>query len=224
MRTHRPWTTALALLVALVLGVAAGSTGTATAAGLTKKTVKKIAAQVVAKQAPSLTVARAARADQAASASTAANVQGFSAASLTTTPTVFTIAPGGGPYNQVALWTLPQAAPGAYTFDYSAAIVPPNGTTAACGFVNPDTLNGVFGATSVTFSTSLVAALVSGTATHTVAAGDKVAFFCQIPSGSFSVGSFGISISQTLLNGSTAGAPLTVTTPIPRPGRPLAVR
>jgi hypothetical protein len=59
----------LVAVVALVLG----SFGTATAAGLTKGSVKKIATKVVKKQAPSLSVAHATSADTATTAATATN-------------------------------------------------------------------------------------------------------------------------------------------------------
>ena len=63
------WSPLLALVavVALVLG----SFGTATAAGLSAKQVKKIAAKVVKKQAPRLSVSHAKTADSASTASTA---------------------------------------------------------------------------------------------------------------------------------------------------------
>jgi hypothetical protein len=62
----------LMVLVAVV-ALALGSFGTATAAGLTKAKVKKIATQVVNKKASSLTVANATNATNAANAATAAN-------------------------------------------------------------------------------------------------------------------------------------------------------
>ena len=61
----------LALCVAVVLVL--GSSGGATAGALTKGAVKKIAAKVVKKQAPKLSVAHAATAGSATNAANAAN-------------------------------------------------------------------------------------------------------------------------------------------------------
>jgi hypothetical protein len=58
-------------VLALLLG-AFGSSGASQAAALTSKSVKKIAAKVVKKQAPSLSVAHAGTADKATTATTAA--------------------------------------------------------------------------------------------------------------------------------------------------------
>jgi len=56
------------LVLVAVVALLLGSLGTATAAGLTTKKVKKIAAKVVKKSGPSLSVAHAATADSAVSA------------------------------------------------------------------------------------------------------------------------------------------------------------
>jgi hypothetical protein len=53
------------LVLVAVIALVIGSFGTATAAGLTKKSVKKIAAKVVTKAAPGLSVAHATTADNA---------------------------------------------------------------------------------------------------------------------------------------------------------------
>ena len=78
-------TTALPLLVlTAVLALVLGSLGTATAAGLTKGAVKKIATKVVKKQAPQLSVAHA------ASAGTATTLAGQPATAFQTNATVYT--------------------------------------------------------------------------------------------------------------------------------------
>ena len=59
------------LVVVAVVALVLGSFGTATAAGLTKGQVKKIAAKVVKKQAPTLSVAHAKTADTATNATNA---------------------------------------------------------------------------------------------------------------------------------------------------------
>ncbi len=71
------------LVVVAVVALVLGSFGTATAAGLTKSSVKKIATKVVNKKAPTLSVARAKTADTATTATTAAsatNLNGLPAA------------------------------------------------------------------------------------------------------------------------------------------------
>jgi hypothetical protein len=72
----------LVLVVAVAMAFALGSLGTATASGLSKGAVKKIAAKVVKKQAPTLSVAHATTAD---TASTAGTLQGSTANQLKTT-------------------------------------------------------------------------------------------------------------------------------------------
>jgi hypothetical protein len=69
---HRSRGLVLVAVLALMLG-AFGSTGVANAAALTSKQVKKIAAKVVKKQAPNLSVANAKTAGTATSAANAAN-------------------------------------------------------------------------------------------------------------------------------------------------------
>jgi hypothetical protein len=67
-----PKTVAVVALVALVLGVF-GATSSSYAAGLTKGAVKKIAAKVVDKKAPGLSVGKAKTADTATNATNATN-------------------------------------------------------------------------------------------------------------------------------------------------------
>ena len=64
------------LVLVAVLALVLGSVGTATAAGLTTSQVKKIAAKVVKKSAPSLSVAHATTADTATTAGTATTLLG----------------------------------------------------------------------------------------------------------------------------------------------------
>ncbi|WP_028650372.1 hypothetical protein [Nocardioides halotolerans] len=59
------------LVLSLVAALALGTAGSATASGITRSTVKKLAAKVVDKKAASLSVAHAATADSATSATTA---------------------------------------------------------------------------------------------------------------------------------------------------------
>jgi hypothetical protein len=65
MKPPRSLRITLAIVLALVLAFALGSVGTASASGLTKGAVKRIAAKVVKKAAPTLSVAHASTADNA---------------------------------------------------------------------------------------------------------------------------------------------------------------
>jgi hypothetical protein len=73
----------IAILLAVTLAFALGSVGTASASGLTKGAVKRIAAKVVKKAGPGLSVAHASTADTAVNA-TALNGQPASAYQTTT--------------------------------------------------------------------------------------------------------------------------------------------
>jgi hypothetical protein len=73
-----------ALLLALVAALTLGTVSSATAAGLTKSTVRKIAAKVVDKKASALSVAHAKTADSATSAATAANATQLAGAPAST--------------------------------------------------------------------------------------------------------------------------------------------
>ena len=88
MRSHLPKSRGVLLVAVLALLLGAfGSAGASQAASLSAKQVKKIAAKVVAKQAPKLSVAHAATADSAtnaATAATAANANQLSGAPAST--------------------------------------------------------------------------------------------------------------------------------------------
>ena len=95
-----------------------GSVGTAAAGGLTKGSVKKIAAKVVSKQAPTLSVKHAATADSALTATNATNannaatVGGQTAGQLGVRPIIYTI-PTGQSFPTVKTWALDSSpAPG----------------------------------------------------------------------------------------------------------------
>lgn len=215
MRSTRPTSSvriaSATLLVGLVAGLAAGATGTASAAGaLSKGAVKKIATKVVDQKAASLSVRHAATADQA---TTAATLQGRTAADLGTAPTVYTIAPGGS-FGQVGEWLLPPIAPGTYDFRFNASLVPNAfGSTLACGFRNPSAPANVFGLSQATHVSPFLAAWPVGTTVHTVASGEQVSFLCSTSGSTFTVGGTGITIEVTRLDGSTT-VPLS---PLPRP-------
>jgi len=86
--------TALPLIVVVaVVALVVGTFGTAQASGLTVKQVKKIAAKVVDKKAPTLSVAHAKTADTATNATNATTVGGFAPSGLARA----TSATNGGP-------------------------------------------------------------------------------------------------------------------------------
>ena len=117
------------VLVAVLSVVVLGALAPATAATLSKGTVKKIAAKVVTSHAPSLSVAHAASADRAASAGDADTVGGRSAASLQTAVRTYLIPPGNSaPFHEFAF---PGLDPGSYLVSYSLAL-----TSAPAGAVS----------------------------------------------------------------------------------------
>jgi len=109
----RPRLAVLPVVVLVALAFVLGSVGTASAAALTKGAVKKIAAKVVAKQAPNLSVKHAATAGAALTASNADKVGGQTAAQLGVRPIVFTL-----PKSQVnpssKSWTMSGVPAGTY--------------------------------------------------------------------------------------------------------------
>lgn len=109
---HKRSTAPLVVLVA-ALALALGSFGTATAAGLTKGSVKKIAAKVVQKAAPKLSVA------SAVNAGNATNLGGRPASAYLSQATVYTSTTSTP--STVHSIPLPLA-PGSYTIGYSVVM------------------------------------------------------------------------------------------------------
>jgi len=115
----------LPILALVVLALALGSVGTATASGLTKGAVKKIAAKVVKKQGPKLTVASATNASNAnalAGQPAAAYLDNATVYSTTITSPVYSI------YITVPL------GPGTYHLSYSAFLDGADVTEGSCYF------------------------------------------------------------------------------------------
>jgi hypothetical protein len=102
------------LVIVAVIALVLGSVGTATAAGLTKSQVKKIAAKVVKKKAPGLSVAHATTAD---TATNAINLNGQPASAYQDNSTVYSIAKAVTSTSSTI--TIPLAA-GNYNVGYSA--------------------------------------------------------------------------------------------------------
>jgi hypothetical protein len=126
---HRSHSSRVVVVVlALLLGTAVGASATASSAGLTSRTVKKIAAKVVTKKARTLSVAHAASADlattatQATSAGLAAQVQAWTfSVPATTSATTHDV-------------TFPGLPAGTYLATYSMAVNLATGNTITCGF------------------------------------------------------------------------------------------
>jgi hypothetical protein len=113
-----------------------GSVGTATASGLTAGAVKKIAAKVVAKKAPRLSVAHAASADTATEAT---RLGGHSAAELQTTAYRYTIPVGTAVYQ--GRYAFPGLPAGTYLVSYSVTV----NTTSSTGVICSLQANGTSG-------------------------------------------------------------------------------
>ena len=103
----------LAVLAALLIG----SVGSATASGLTTKSVKKIAAKVVKKSAPGLSVAHATTADSATAATNATNLQGRPASDYQNPARRFTLTVEAQAASRI--YTFPGLPAGSYLVGYS---------------------------------------------------------------------------------------------------------
>jgi hypothetical protein len=119
MRSRVP---APVLVLAVLAALLMGSVGSATASGLSAKAVKKIAAKVVDKQAPKLSVAHAATAGSATNATNAANaantatLDGQPASAYTTTAYRFRLPATSAGTSRTWRFTVP---PGHYDVSYA---------------------------------------------------------------------------------------------------------
>jgi hypothetical protein len=157
MSTYRRPLGAALTVAALAFALAFGAVSGAGAAGLTNKTVKKIATKVVKKQAKSLSVAHAATADSAATATTAATATVADKVRARS----FTVSDVGSATTHNI--TFPGLAAGTYLATYSLAVNLASGKSITCGF-EPGTV-----APSETVSAGF--ATVSGAAVVTVGTG-----------------------------------------------------
>ena len=161
----------------LVLAFAVGSATSATAAALTKGVVKKIAAKVVAKQAPSLSVAHATTADTAVKATTANDaltVGGLAAGQLGVRPIVFTIPET--PYANGTTFNLKGVPAGTYLLSVHGILDTTFASSAECRVRN-QTQNTYPLDVQVTAPANKVPA-ISGVGYATVNAGDSLTFDC----------------------------------------------
>jgi hypothetical protein len=95
------------VLLALAVGLALGAVGPATASGLTRGAVKRLATKVVTAKAPSLSVAYADTAGSATTAKDAQTLGGVTAAQLGVRPIVFTKSSGSiNSGNGINPWTV----------------------------------------------------------------------------------------------------------------------
>jgi hypothetical protein len=122
-----------AVITAITIAFTLGSVGTATAAGLTKGAVKKIAAKVVTKKAPGLSVAHATTADTATTATTAASLQGSTADQLKTKGFTYTLPAEAATVSR--RYSFPGLPVGTYlaSYSYNASISAPT-TVMQCQF------------------------------------------------------------------------------------------
>jgi hypothetical protein len=114
------------IVVAAVVALVLGSFGSATAAGLTSHTVKKIAGKVVDKKASSLSVAHAATANTATTANNATLLNSQPASAYQTTQYQYRLP--SLPSATTRTYTFPGLPPGKYSVDYSTFA---SGSTAA---------------------------------------------------------------------------------------------
>ncbi len=155
-------TTPLLLLVAAI-ALVLGSVGTATAQGLTARSVKKIATKVVKKQAPRLHVADA------------DTVGGLPASALQERRSVFTVPVTSGLTSMEALIPL---APGTYEVSYSIRLKSAAPSTSACWLRRFDSDAREYLADDGATAPGSLAAH-SGTGVVTLVAGQSLALGCQ---------------------------------------------
>jgi len=172
-RGHR--TVPVVLLVALAFAL--GSVSSASAAGLTKAAAKKIAAKVVKKQAPSLSVAHANTATTATAAGTANDalkVGGLTPAQLGVRPIVFTIP--AGPHVSGKTFALPGIPAGSYLLSLHGIVSTTTGSFAECRIKNVTQDDFPLDVTT-TGGPSRVP-VMNGVGYETVNAGDSLTFDC----------------------------------------------
>ncbi|QIG42765.1 hypothetical protein G5V58_08195 [Nocardioides anomalus] len=166
---------AVAVAVALVIGVLLGSgVAPAAASGLTKKAVKKLAASVVEKQAPGLSVARASTADRAATALDAQAVGGLPASALQTPVFQYRLPTTTTPTANLN-YVFPGLPAGRYVVSYSASFDVSSNVTALFCQLSSDS-----GATRLAFSAveggTAYTISCSGSTALEVAAGSTLRF------------------------------------------------
>jgi hypothetical protein len=184
----RPHVSVLPVVLLVALAFALGSVGTASAAALTKGAVKKIAAKVVAKQAPSLSVKHATSADSALTATTATSaanadkVGGQTAAQLGVRPIVFTL-PKGQVNPSVKSWTVSGVPAGTYlaTFHMIFAATTTAITFGECSLINQTTDD--YPITDYQIAAPSRVPTLSGTGYATVAPGDHLVLSCDANDG-----------------------------------------
>ena len=165
------------IVLLLALAFALGSVSSATAAALTKGAVKKIAAKVIKKQAPSLSVAHATTADTALKATTANNaltVGGLAAGQLGVRPIVFTIPKT--PHASGTVFNLNGVPAGTYLLSMHGILDSAAGSAAECRVRN-QSQNDYPLDVQVTAPAGKFPA-VSGVGYATVNAGDNLTFDC----------------------------------------------
>src|SRR5262245_40583609 len=196
-------TLALPLIaVAAVVALTLGSFGTATAAGLTTHTVKKIAAKVVKKKAPGLSVAHAVTADKL-------NGQPASAY-LNPTTTVYNVPVTTSATSHT--FAIPVTAGRTYQVSYAAYMSSSSTGNAGCYLYRSGGGTAYFGETRFYISTNVPSA--SGVGIVPIGAGQTLNLYCFAPSAWTTITSEPVQIAVTPVS-AAAGSPIT-------PSRPAA--
>lgn len=171
------------LVATAAVALVVGSVGSATASSLTRSEVKKVAAKVVKKQAPRLSVAHAATAD---SSTSAASLQGYGASQLRTTAYRYLLpAQTAATLRNFAFPGLPD---GNYLVSYSYLADTESSATIVSCVIFPST-----GARSLAPSTAVNASAVRarGSSVASLTAGSGLSLSCSSTGGSFSMDGFG---------------------------------
>jgi hypothetical protein len=200
-RTRPARSLLLAVTLACALSIGALTVGAMSAAGaadLTKGTVKKIAAKVVKKQAPKLSVAHAVTAD---SATNAGKVGGLTAASLQTTVYRYPLPEEADSGER--FYTFPGLPAGKYLVSYVySGTRSDSSANVSCVFV-PST--GVAGL-AATYPTG-GSTTIHGGATVTATVGPGAELGCETPNGTFHFYAGSSEISFTAIDTLIVGTP-----------------
>lgn len=123
------------IVVTAVVAMVLGSFGSATAAGITSHTVKRIAAKVVDHKASSLSVAHAATATTATTASNATLLDGKAASTYLTSSYSYVLPTAAA--TTFKTWSFPGLPAGTYVANYSVLVS--GGANMNCGLFNSTT-------------------------------------------------------------------------------------
>jgi hypothetical protein len=169
MRNRQLQLSTLGLVIALVTALLLGAVGSATAGGLTKGAVKKIATKVVKKQGPTLSVSHAASADNATA------LAGKPPSAYQNTATIYSasVTTAAG----TATFVIPSTPGASYEASYSAYLGGSSGRS-GCYFQTDTPTDSDYHFWGVDIDTATSGGGFSGTGQITVPIGETLSLYC----------------------------------------------